>query len=165
MIQHRTRTLQLIFVARFKELSKHLTSHNPFYQLCNRLKNSTSPPKDPVHKVIELKRDGEYHTISTKHPILHLPAFSRDRHRLVKWHMHWLLSYPLKNAAVISSITGFHVLKLAHHSDGWKKAWPALVNVLREINRLSHFDDDFNEDEPNPEDNIVSSPLSPPHTQ
>ncbi|KAI7850380.1 hypothetical protein BDC45DRAFT_429197, partial [Circinella umbellata] len=30
-------------------------------------------------------------------PILHLPAFSRDRHRLVKWHMHWLLSYPLKN--------------------------------------------------------------------
>ncbi|KAI7856106.1 hypothetical protein BDC45DRAFT_533989 [Circinella umbellata] len=110
MIQHRTRTLQLIFVARFKELSKHLTSHNPFYQLCNRLKSSTSPPKDPVHKVIELKRDGEYHTISTKRKtirylrynriidsILHLPAFSRDRHRLVKWHIHWLSSYPLKN--------------------------------------------------------------------
>ena len=47
----------------------------------------------------------------------------------------------------------------------WKKTWPALINVLREIDRLSHPDDDFNEDEPNPEDAIVSSPLPPPHTQ
>ena len=30
----------------------------------------------------------------------------------------------------------------------WKKAWPALINVLREIDRLSHPDDDFDEDEP-----------------
>ncbi|KAI7858260.1 hypothetical protein BDC45DRAFT_532012 [Circinella umbellata] len=58
MIQQKTRTLQLEFVTRPKELPdkncakqwKYLTSYNPFYQLHNRLKNSTSPLKDPVHK-------------------------------------------------------------------------------------------------------------------
>ena len=30
-------------------------------------------------------------------PVLYKPAFSRDRHRLIKGRMHWLPSYPLKD--------------------------------------------------------------------
>ena len=30
-------------------------------------------------------------------PILYQPAFSRDHHRLIKWRVHWLPSYPLKD--------------------------------------------------------------------
>ena len=109
-IQHRIRTLQLKFVTRLHELPvttlsrsiehsflwdkncdkqwRHLISNNPFYQLYNRLKNSISPPKDPVHSAIEQKRDEEYHNLSVKRktirclrhnylidPILYLPAF------------------------------------------------------------------------------------------
>ncbi|KAG2219638.1 hypothetical protein INT45_012339 [Circinella minor] len=129
-IQHRVRTLQLKFVARLQELPvttlarsielsflwdkncdkqwKHLTSNNPFYQLHNRLKNSTSPPKDPVHKAIEQKRDKEYQNLSTK----------------LKWRMHWLPSYPLKNCRC-----GFIAAKREHY-----KSCPMLQPLLDDLN-------------------------------
>ena len=34
----------------------------------------------------------------------------------------------------------------------WKQAWPTLIHVLCEIDRLSHPDEQFDDDEPNPED-------------
>ncbi|KAG2205201.1 hypothetical protein INT45_007415 [Circinella minor] len=158
-IQHKVRTLQLKFVARLQELPvttlaqsielsflwdkncdkqwKHLTSNNPFYQLHNRLKNSTSPPKDPVYKAIEQKRDEEYQNLSTKRktirclrhnriidPILYLPAFPRDQHRLVKWRMHWLPSYPLKNCRC-----SFIVANREHY-----KSCPMLQPLLDDLN-------------------------------
>ena len=33
----------------------------------------------------------------------------------------------------------------------WKQVWPTLILVLREIDRLSHPDEEFEEDEPDPE--------------
>ena len=75
----------------------------------NKLKNGNNPPKNAVTVTIEQKRNEEYlrrgdkrktvrvHRIKrTIDPILYLPAFSRGRHRLVKWRTHWLPSYLLK---------------------------------------------------------------------
>ncbi|KAI7856098.1 hypothetical protein BDC45DRAFT_533981 [Circinella umbellata] len=45
----------------------------------------------------------------------------------------------------------------------WPKVWSALIRVLREIDRLSHPDDAFDEAEPDPEDALDITP--PPHTQ
>ncbi|KAI7859310.1 hypothetical protein BDC45DRAFT_564776 [Circinella umbellata] len=48
----------------------------------------------------------------------------------------------------------------------WQTVWPALIRVLREIDYLSHPNDDFDMDEPAPEDAMdipISSPTQPPH--
>ena len=36
--------------------------------------------------------------------------------------------------------------------DKWKQTWPTLLHVLHKIDCLSHPDEQFDEDEPNPED-------------
>ncbi|KAI7860140.1 hypothetical protein BDC45DRAFT_587381 [Circinella umbellata] len=67
-------------------------------------------PTQQPHPVINEKRDEEYDSRRTKFkainclrtkriidPILYLPAFPKDRHRLIKWRMHWLPSYSLKD--------------------------------------------------------------------
>ncbi|KAG2226613.1 hypothetical protein INT45_005099 [Circinella minor] len=104
----RLQDLPLSTIARSIELSflkgkncdkqwKHLTSNNPFYQLYNKLKNANNP----LSKTINQKRDEEFQTRAKNRktirclrqkrmidPILYLPAFPRDRHRLIKWRMH-----------------------------------------------------------------------------
>ena len=45
----------------------------------------------------------------------------------------------------------------------WPKVWSALIRVVREIDRMSHPDDAFDEAEPDPEDALDITP--PPHTQ
>ncbi|KAG2214771.1 hypothetical protein INT45_011889 [Circinella minor] len=106
----RTYTLQLKFAARLQTLPKRITTSNPVHQRFNKLRNSHNQPRDPVATSIKEKRDEEYisrrnefktiNCLRTKHiidPILYLPSFSKDRHRLIKWRMHWLPSYPLKD--------------------------------------------------------------------
>ena len=53
-------------------------------------------------------------------PILYLPAFSKDRHRLIKWRMHWLPSYPLKDCRC-----GYKEAKREHFS-----SCPLLTTLL-----------------------------------
>ncbi|KAG2223908.1 hypothetical protein INT45_009360 [Circinella minor] len=136
-------------------------------------------------------------------PILYLPAFSRDRHHLIKWRMHWLPSYPLKNCrcGVITAnrehygscpllLTLLEALKgafgdirsLRHEQQprdyilnylprsevgltfGKRQTvWPALIRVLREIDYLSHPNDDYDTDEPAPEN--VMNVSNPPTIQ
>ncbi|KAI9264239.1 hypothetical protein BDA99DRAFT_559522 [Phascolomyces articulosus] len=38
--------------------------------------------------------------------------------------------------------------------DHWEKTWPALIHVIREIDRLSHPDEIFDDDEPDPEEEL-----------
>ncbi|KAG2214730.1 hypothetical protein INT45_009416 [Circinella minor] len=45
--------------------------------------------------------------------------------------------------------------------DKWQTVWAALIRVLREIDYLSHPNDDFNTDEPAPED-AMDIPNPPP---
>ncbi|KAG2226614.1 hypothetical protein INT45_005100 [Circinella minor] len=48
----------------------------------------------------------------------------------------------------------------------WQTVWPALIRVLREIDYLSHPNDDFDMDEPAPEDAIdipIASPTQSLH--
>ena len=79
------------------------------HQRYNKLRNNNPPTTDPVKQAIIEKRNEEYTSRRNKFksiscmrskriidPILYQPAFSRDRYRLVKWRMHWLPSYPLK---------------------------------------------------------------------
>ena len=120
--ESRLQTLPTFTTARSIELSflwdkhqpdqqwKKITINNPLHQRYNTLRNNTNPSKFPVTKAINEKRDEEY--ISRRNRlktikcmrnkriidlILYLPAFSKDRHRLIKWRMYWLPSYPLKD--------------------------------------------------------------------
>ncbi|KAG2215481.1 hypothetical protein INT45_006335 [Circinella minor] len=48
----------------------------------------------------------------------------------------------------------------------WQTVWPALIRVLCEIDYLSHPNEDFDIDEPAPEDAMdipISSPTQSPH--
>ncbi|KAG2223178.1 hypothetical protein INT45_011524 [Circinella minor] len=217
----RLQDLPLSTIARSIELSflkgkscnkqwKHFTSNNPFYQLYNKLKNANNP----LSKTINQKRDEEFqtHTKNRKtirclcqkrmiDPILYLPAFPWDRHCLIKWRMHWLPSYPLKNCrcGVIAAkrehydscpllFTLLNDLKNAFGDiptlpqeqqpldyilnhlprsevgltlGTWQTVWPALIRVIPEIDYLSHPNDDFDMDEPAPED-AMDIPISSP---
>ena len=132
-------------------------------------------------------------------PILYLPAFSKDRHRLINWRMHWLPSYPLKDCRCghkAAHRTRFstcllleplmqelldefdtipllpyniqpldHILNSLPRSEvgvaigNWPKIWPALIQVFRKIDFLSHTDDLFDDDGPAPEEamDIIST--------
>ena len=117
----RIQTLPVSSMARSVELSflwdkkqpnkqwKTITTNNPIHQRYNKLRNNNPPTTDPVKQAITEKRNEEYTSRRNKFksiscmrskriidPILYQPEFSRDRHRLVKWRMHWLPSYPLK---------------------------------------------------------------------
>ncbi|KAG2227209.1 hypothetical protein INT45_008453 [Circinella minor] len=67
-------------------------------------------PQCPIKDTVKQKRDKEYtdrgknrKTVQCLRidrridPILYLPVTSRDRHRLIKWRMHWLPSYSLQD--------------------------------------------------------------------
>ncbi|KAG2219823.1 hypothetical protein INT45_006266 [Circinella minor] len=82
------------------------------------------PPKDSLSTTIDQKRDEEYNRRKSTRksirclrakriidPIFYLPAFSRDKHRIIKWRMHWLPSYPLKNCRC-----GLPAAKREHYS-------------------------------------------------
>ena len=117
-------------------------------------------------------------------PILYQPVISRDRCRLIKWRMHWLPSYPLKDCRcgapagtrahytncpllkhhlqklldafgplpnLVSPLQPIdHILNRLPHSEvgltlgKWQSTWPALLHVLREINKLHHPADIYN---------------------
>ena len=46
----------------------------------------------------------------------------------------------------------------------WEKTRPTLIHVLRKIDRLSHPDKQFDEDEPNPEDALNQPSPQHPHS-
>ena len=198
---------------------RHLTSNNHFYQSYKKLKKENIPTNKAVNQTIIQKRNEEYITRGLQKkticclrakrmidPILYLPAFPRDRHHLVKWRMHWLPSYPLKNcrcgaiAAAREHYNGCPLLTILYDElknnygtipmlpqdvqprdfivnhlprsevglslGNWKNTWPALIHVLREIDKLSHPDEVFEDDEPNPEDAMDVTPhTSPPLSQ
>ncbi|KAI8144180.1 hypothetical protein BJV82DRAFT_668011 [Fennellomyces sp. T-0311] len=56
-----------------------------------------------------------------------------------------------------------HILNSLPRSDTgltpgkWKKAWPALLHVLRKIDKLSHLDEEYDEEEPAPEEALQGS--------
>ncbi|KAI7853169.1 hypothetical protein BDC45DRAFT_511480 [Circinella umbellata] len=107
------RSVELTFLWDNKQPNKQwktITTNNRIHQRYNKLRNSDVPPINPVHQAITEKRNEEYTSKRNKFksiscmrinriidPILYQPAFSRDRHRLIKWRMHWLPSYPLKD--------------------------------------------------------------------
>ncbi|KAI9274446.1 hypothetical protein BDA99DRAFT_555875 [Phascolomyces articulosus] len=88
---------------------KKLSTRNQFYQLYNKLKKSPKPPNDLISATIQQKRDEEFKLLKDKfktiscmrdirvvEPIMYLELPSKDRHRMIKWRMHWLPSYPIK---------------------------------------------------------------------
>ena len=107
-----TRSVELSFLWDKKQPNKQwktITTNNPIHQRYNKLRDNNPLPTNPVKQAITEKRNEEYTLRRNKFksiscmrpkriidPILYQPAFSRDRHRLVKWRMHWLPSYPLK---------------------------------------------------------------------
>ena len=115
---------------------RKITTNNPLHKRYNTLCNSLPSPKFPITKAINEKRDEEYLSRRNKlktikcmrnkriiDPILYLPAFSKDRHRLVKWRMHWLPSYPLKDCRC-----GYKEAKWEHYS-----TCPLLTNLLLDL--------------------------------
>ncbi|KAI8141560.1 hypothetical protein BJV82DRAFT_670475 [Fennellomyces sp. T-0311] len=130
-------------------------------------------------------------------PILFLPASSQARHRLVKWRMHWLPSFPLKKCRCgVSGKTpnryhfqpltvpllvcplvepAFQRLLQSYNkpvdrtqhiidillndlprkakslrSGHWRRTWPLLLQVLRDIDVCTHPDTQF-DPEPDPQ--------------
>ncbi|KAI9265145.1 hypothetical protein BDA99DRAFT_436903 [Phascolomyces articulosus] len=88
---------------------KKLSARNQFYQLYYKLKKSPKPPNDLISATIQQKRDEEFKLLKDKfktisymrdirvvEPIMYLELPSKDRHRMMKWRMHWLPSYPIK---------------------------------------------------------------------
>ncbi|ORZ03102.1 hypothetical protein BCR43DRAFT_417059, partial [Syncephalastrum racemosum] len=102
-------------------------------------------------------------------PVLFLPASRKNRHRLVKWRMHWLPSFPLKpcrcglapearrnhyesympcarlsnkpspNTHLLDAVLNALPRRADKLKSGvWLHTWPALLQTLREIDRLSH---------------------------
>ncbi|KAI8148375.1 hypothetical protein BJV82DRAFT_506341, partial [Fennellomyces sp. T-0311] len=130
-------------------------------------------------------------------PILYLAASSLDRHRLIKWPMQWLPSYPLKDCECGATaaprehyaicpllqpmrhelLEAFGTIpelrkeeqdidyilnSLPRSNTGltrgkWKTTWPALLYVLRKIDRLSHPNEDYDDDEPASEEALQGS--------
>lgn len=120
-------------------------------------------------------------------PILYLPATTLQRHRLIKWRTHWLLSYPLGKcqcglqiahrdhydidgctriepmiqhlheclgqSLIANKPTETHlldyILNLLPKTSGalkqghWRHTWPALLDTLRDIDVLTHPEEDF----------------------
>ncbi|KAG2228321.1 hypothetical protein INT45_011113 [Circinella minor] len=117
----RLQSLPVTAMARAVELSflwnkqqhdhwKKLSINNPYLKLYKQLKNQPEAPKCPIKDTVKQKRDKEYtdrgknrktvqclRTDRRIDPILYLPVTSRDRHRLIKWRMHWFPSYPLQD--------------------------------------------------------------------
>ena len=119
----RLQTLPVTTMARAVELSvlwdgrttldsqwKRLKSNNPLHQQYHKIRTNPTTTRNPIAAAIAKKRDDEFESRSNKYktvrclrpyrmvdPILYLAASSKDRHRLVKWRMHWLPSYPLKD--------------------------------------------------------------------
>ncbi|KAI7858789.1 hypothetical protein BDC45DRAFT_531333 [Circinella umbellata] len=139
------------------------------------LSNTAYYKTNPVHKVIELKGDEDYHAIRIKRktirclrrnriidPTLYLLAFPRDRHRLQPRNREHYKNCSLLQPLLEDLNSAFGNLPILHTElrplefinrlprseldislGRWKKAWPALINVLREIDRLSYPKDDF----------------------
>ncbi|KAI7850567.1 hypothetical protein BDC45DRAFT_572804 [Circinella umbellata] len=114
-------------------------------------------------------------------PILYQPAFSRDRHRLIKWRMHWLPLYPLKNCRC------GHKEARREHFATCPLLQPLLTDLINKfdtvpelppnMDQLDHIinllpkseaglilDDIFDEDEPAPEDEAMEFSIPPPST-
>ena len=202
---HKLRSIMEIGQKHSNHHWKRITTNNPVHQRFNKIRNSHNQPRDPVAIAIKEKRDEEYNSRRGKFeiincmpskcmidPILYLPAFSKDRHRLIKWRMHWLPSYPLKDCRCghkTAHRTHFstcslleplmqelldkfgtipllpyniqpldHILNSLPRSEmglamgNRPKIWPALIQVFRKIDSLSHPDDLFDDDEPAPEE-------------
>ncbi|KAG2217776.1 hypothetical protein INT45_011833, partial [Circinella minor] len=183
-MQTRTRILQLKFVTRLQDLPlstmarsielsflkrknsdkqwKHLTSNNPFYQLYNKLKKDSNPltasyPLKNCRCGASAAKREHYDFCPLLFTLLNdlksafgdIPALPQEQQPL---------DYILR--PLPRSEFGLTVGK-------WQTVWPALIRVLREIDYLSHPNDDFDMDEPAPEDAMdipISSSLLPnPH--
>ena len=194
---------------------RRLSITNPLHQEYNRIRKGPRPPTNPVAQAIANKRDDEFASRCHKYktirclrpyrlvdPILYLAASSMDRHRLIKWRMHWLPSYPLKDCAcgvtkasrehytsclllqplrqelleAFGPIPNLHdeaqdidyIMNRLPRSDAglltrkWNRVWPTLLHVLRQIDKLSHKDEEFDEDEPAPEEALQGRALAAP---
>ncbi|KAG2222409.1 hypothetical protein INT45_009421 [Circinella minor] len=147
----RARTLRLKFasrlptlptstMARSAELSflwdKHqpdqqwrkITIDNPLHQLYNTLRNNLNPPKFPVTKAINEKRE-EY-------------IFRRNRLKTIKY---------MRNKQFIINNTP-PKSEIGLSSGKWKAVWPAFIRVLREIDILGRPNEIFDVDEPAPDE-------------
>ncbi|KAI7855791.1 hypothetical protein BDC45DRAFT_504733 [Circinella umbellata] len=193
------RLVELTFLWDNKQPNKQwktVTTNNRIHQCYNKLRNSNTPPINPVHQAITEKRNEEYTSRRNKFKsiscmrinriidpiILYQLAFSRDRHRLIKWQARrdHFATCPLLQSLLLDLTNKFgaipelpsnmhqidHILNLLPQSEAglvlgkWKTVWPALIQVLREIDFLSHPNDIFDKDEPAPEEALES--LVPP---
>ena len=105
--------IELSLVRDQKHPSHHwerITASSPVHERFTKLRNSHNQPRDPVATAIKDRRVEEYNSRRDKFktinslrakriidPIVYLPAFSKDCHRLIKWRMHCLPSYPLND--------------------------------------------------------------------